>query len=131
MSLSCHSGQRLPQGRTRIFARWRASISTISQGVGKKTESGLHRGTFPQEVKKEWDKLKEMGPLPERKRETRVRGVCVCLYTHVCVFMCVHVWDARVRAHVWGRLREGVIGQMLKHEGNRFFSLVQRDPGDS
>lgn len=72
-----------------------------------------------------------MGPLPRRKREARVRGVRVCLYTRVCVFMCVHVWDARVRARVWDRLKEGVIGQMLKHEGNRFFSLVQRDPGDS
>lgn len=68
-----------------------------------------------------------MGPLPKRKREARGRGVLVCLYTRVCVFMCVHVCDARVR----GRVREGVVGQMLNHEGNSFFSLVQRDPGDS
>lgn len=72
-----------------------------------------------------------MGPLPKRKREARGRGVLVCLYTHACVFMCVHVCDARVRARVWGRVREGVVGQMLNHEGNSFFSLVQRDPGDS
>lgn len=54
-----------------------------SRPVVEKRWARLHLGTLPQQGR-EWRERKETGPLAERKREARMRGVCACVCA--CVY---------------------------------------------
>lgn len=57
----------------------------------------------PAQEGREWGERKETGPLAERKKEARMRGVCACVCAcvrvHVYAYTCVHAYMCVLYVH--------------------------------